>query len=167
MPSNRAIDSARISTGSPANECPVDAVDGVLGELLRKALVGRIIFGRDKHPGCPPVEAMNDPGPEHTANASQIATMMEQRVHQRTARMAGCGMYNDARSFVDYDEIRVLVEHDERNRLGREMHLDRRGWCRLDHFTDDKSAACTYASTTDPNVTRIDPTSNLRPRSAG
>lgn len=166
MTPDRAIDSARISTGSPANECPVDAVDGVLGELLREALMGRVIFRHDKHAGCPSVEAMNDPGPEHTANASEVATMMEQRVDQRTAWMARCGMNNDARSFVDYDEIRVLVEHDERNRLGRETHLDRRGWCCFDHFTDGESAARTYASTSDPHVTRIDPTSNLCPRSA-
>ena len=166
MPSDRAIDSARISTRSPANECPVDAVDGVLGELLRETLVGRIIFRRDEYAGCPAVEAMNDPGPEHPANSGEVATMMEQRVDQRTAWMARCGMNNDARSFVDYDEIRVLVEHYERNRLWREIHLDRRSWCRLDHFTDGKSAARAYASTSDPNVTRIDPTSNLCPRSA-
>ena len=66
------------------------------------------------------IEPMDDAGPLGAADAAEAAQMVEQRVDQRAARVAG---RRDARpcpaGLFDDGDVRVVVEQRERQRLGR------------------------------------------------
>ena len=54
------------------------------------------------------------PGPDFAADAAQILDVMEQRVDQRAAGVAGGRMHDHAGRLVDDDEVGVVEEDLER-----------------------------------------------------
>ena len=59
------------------------------------------------------------------ADAAQIVDVMEQRVHQRAAGVAGGGMHDHARRLVHDDEVGILIDDGERQRLGGRRRVHR------------------------------------------
>ena len=76
-------------------------------------------------PDVPAIEPMDDAGPLLAADAAEIVDMMEERVHQRAAGMAGRRMHDHARRLVDDDQIAILVDDRQRQRFGLRLRLDR------------------------------------------
>ena len=58
------------------------------------------------------------PGPLLAADAAQIVDVVQQRVDQRAAGMAGRRVHDHAGRLVDDDEVAILVDDRERQRLG-------------------------------------------------
>ncbi len=101
------------------------------------ARVRGVALGGDQYARRAAIQAVHDAGPQHAADAGEVATMVQERVHQRAARMSRRGMHDETRRLVDHDQIRVLVENGERNRLGQRG--GRRHFGRID---GDLGAGC-------------------------
>ena len=94
--------------------------------------MGEVALGDEEDARGVAVEAVDDAGAELAADAGEVADVVEQGVDEGARAVAGRGMHDDARRLVDRDQVLVLVEDRERDRLG----LDRDG-ARLRHLDRD------------------------------
>ena len=92
-------------------------LDLAIVELPRELLVRRVVLGDDHQSRRAAVEPMHDARPLLAADAAQIVDMMQQRVDQRAAGVAGRRMHDHSGRLVDDDEIAVLVDDRQRQRL--------------------------------------------------
>ena len=76
------------------------------------------------------------PGPHLAADAAEIVDVVQQRVDQRAARVAGGRVHDHPGRLVDDDEVGVLVED---RRAAASSGRGRRG-DRLGHVDDDALA---------------------------
>ena len=121
-------------TGAAPDHGVVDALDGMGGELFGKAAHGALVFGRDQQPAGVLVQPVHDARPRHAADAGErIAAMGEQRIDQRAVQIAGRGMHDKSRGFVDHDQIGIFVTDRKRNIL----RLWRRGLWRRNGDRND------------------------------
>jgi len=105
----------------------VDPVDVVGGKQRRKALVGGVGLGRDDDAGGVLVDAVHDPRTRHAADAREArARVVQQGVDQGAVLAARRRMDGHAGRLVDHDQIGVLEQHGERDRLGRGLRGHRR-----------------------------------------
>ena len=99
-----------------AVEHPVAAV---IGELRGEAVVRRVVLGDDQEPGRVLVEPVHDARPPDAADPGKaFAAMRDQRVDQRAGLVPGAGMHDEPGRLVDDDEVVVLEDDVERDRLG-------------------------------------------------
>ena len=71
---------------------------------------------------------MDDAGPQRAADAAEIRDVVQQRIHERVARVTGRGVDNHARRLVDHDQVRILVNDDQRQGLWLRCGCLRRGY---------------------------------------
>ena len=93
-------------------------LDLAIVELPRELLVRRVVLGDDHQPRRAAIEPVHDARPLLAADAAQIVDVMQQRVDQRAARVAGRRVHDHARRLVDDDQVVVLVDDRQRQRLG-------------------------------------------------
>ena len=97
----------------------VRALQGMLGELTREGGVGGIVLRRHQQSRRILVDPVDDPRPGDPADSRQrIAAMGQQRVDQRPVRIARRRMHHEARRLVHDDQVFVLEDDGERDRLG-------------------------------------------------
>jgi hypothetical protein len=90
----------------------------VVGELRAQRRVRLVGLGDDQQAARVLVEAVDDAGPAHAADAREaVAAMGDERVDQRAGPVAGGRMDDEARRLVDDDEVRVLEDDGERDVL--------------------------------------------------
>ena len=90
----------------------------MIGELRRQRLMRAIILGDHQEAARVLVEPVHDARPPHAADARQaVAAMGDERVDERAARMPRRRMHDEPGRLVDHDEVVVLVDDRERNRL--------------------------------------------------
>ena len=78
----------------------------------------RVGLRHDQQSGRVSVDAMDDAGPHHAADARQRgAAMGDQRVDQRACVVAGGRMHHHADRLVDDDQVLVFKDDIERDRL--------------------------------------------------
>ena len=102
------------------------------GKLGGKRLVGRVVLGHHQQPGGVAVEPVHDPRAQPPPHPGQIGDVVEERVHQRPARVAGRGVHHQAGGLVHHQQRVVLMDHREGDVLGhevdrfgrRDLHLD-------------------------------------------
>ena len=111
----------------PPGDGEVGLFDLPPGELLGERAVGAVVLGHEDHPGGALVEAVDDAGPHHAADAGEVGDRGQQRVHERPPRVPGSRVHDHARGLVHGDEIRVLVQDLDRDILGQGRRRDRRG----------------------------------------
>ena len=103
-----------------ADHREIAPLEVVRGELRRQPLVRRVGLGDDQQPRGVLVDPVHDARPEPPADARQrAAAMVQQRVHQRPVGRARRRMHHQPGGLVDDDEVGVLVDDVERDRLGR------------------------------------------------
>ena len=146
------------------DERDVFLLDLAVAKLARQLFVRRVVLGDHHQPRRAAIEPMHDPGPLLAADAAQIVDVVQQRVDQRAARMAGRRMDDHPGRLVDDDEVVVLVEDRQRQRFGLRHRVDRRR--RID---DDLLAALHRLvrlglAPADADVALLDQPLNLRPR---
>ena len=85
-----------------------------------------IVLGDHQEAARVLVEPVHDARPPHAADARQaVAAMGDERVDERAARMPRRRMHDEPGRLVDHDEVVVLVDDRERDRL--RLRLGRRG----------------------------------------
>ena len=96
-----------------------------------------IVLGDHHQPGGILVQPVDDAGPLDAADPGQAgAAMRDQRVHQGPGFVPGGGMHHEAGRLVEDDDIVVLVDDVERDRLGLRL-----GRGRFGHVDCDRVAA--------------------------
>ncbi|GMA77392.1 hypothetical protein GCM10025880_38090 [Methylorubrum aminovorans] len=90
----------------------------MIGELGGEALVGEIVLGHDEQAACILVETVDDARPAHATDPGQAyAAMGDQPVHESAILVPRRGMHDESRRLVDDDEILVLMDDRQRQRL--------------------------------------------------
>ena len=92
------------------HERDVFLLDLAVVELAGELLVRRVVLGDDHQSRRAAIEPVHDARPLLAADAAQIVDMVEQRVDQRAARVAGRRVHDHAGRLVDDDEVGVLIE---------------------------------------------------------
>src|SRR5262245_30570518 len=110
---------------------------------------------------------MDDSGALFPADAAQVVDVMEQRVDERSARMARCRMDDHTSRLVDNDQIMILVEDWKWERFGLWLRLDR-----LRHIDNHRLPGLDRLigfghTAADPYGLVFDEALNLRPGSVG
>lgn len=100
----------------------VAALDGPGRELLHQALVRLLGLGGDDQAAGVLVQAVHDAGPAHAADALQaVAAVGDQGVHQGAVRVAGRRVHDQARGFVDHDQVLVFMDDRQGNILSGQL----------------------------------------------
>ena len=97
------------------------------------------------------IEAVDDAGPPHSADAGETRPAMgDERIDQGSGFMSGGRMHHKTSGFVDHDEVLVLIDDRQRDGLG--LGLGRSGGrqFRLDLF------ACLHPAPRLPYLAALD-----------
>jgi hypothetical protein len=106
----------------------VAAIEVAVGEGRGQGVGGKLGFGYDHDAGSVLVQTMHDARAALGADAGEPgAAMREQRVHQRTVKVARRRMHHQSSGFVEDDKVGVFVQDRERDRLRPRGRLYRRG----------------------------------------
>src|SRR2546430_1016831 len=128
MPGNRSSDLSTIARHLAAKQSLVDFFYFTTGELRRKGEVRIIVLGDHETAAGVLVEPMNDAGPRHSANATELAAaMMQQSIDQRMLFIACGRMHHHARTLVDDEQHLVFKNDVQRNLLWLRFRWPRRG----------------------------------------
>ena len=124
--SDRRIDPASRVDDAP-DERDVFLFDFAVAKLPRQLLVGLVVLGDHHQPRGAAVEAMHDPGTQLAADAAQVGHVMEERVDECAAAMAGSRMHHHSCRLVEHDDVGILEENAKRQILGHWGGRRRRG----------------------------------------
>ena len=145
-----------LGLGRPPDQRLVDAGQVVGGEQLRQRLVGGVVLGHHHDPRGVLVEPMDDARPAHAADARQaVAAMGQQGVDQGVVGIAGRGMDDQPGRLVQHQQVGILVEDIEVDRLG--LGLRRLGLRDVDNETVarfDLAGGLFYSSGPSASATR-------------
>ena len=90
----------------------------MVGELFGEAPMRPVVLGDDEKPGRVLVEPVHDAGPLDPADPGQaLAAMGDERVDERPRLVPRRRMHHEPCRLVDDDEVVVLVDDGERDRL--------------------------------------------------
>ena len=79
--------------------------------------MGHVVFRHQDHARSILVQPVDDPRPARAANTCQIGAVIQNRVDQRPVPIARGWMHHHARGLVDHQQIGILVQHVQRDRL--------------------------------------------------
>ena len=100
--------------GWPADDGEIAPFYVVGGEQLGQPLMRLVGLGDHQQSRGIAVDAVDDAGPLHPANAGEFApAMVEQRVNQRAIGMTRGGMHHQPSGLIDDDQIVVLEDDVE------------------------------------------------------
>lgn len=105
------------------DDAAVDPGQGVVLELGGQLLVSEVVFRRDDEAGGVPVDAVDDAGPQLSADTGEaVPAVVEQGVHQSTVGMTGGRVDYQPLGLVHHNDVTVLVDHIQGDVLGRHVH---------------------------------------------
>ena len=110
---------------------------------------------------------MHDARPLLSADAAEIVDVVEQRVDERAACVAGRRVNHHTGRLVHHDEIAVLVEDRQRKRLGQRHRVDRRWYLDGDELAGFHRAVGLRRSPGDLDLAFLDEPLQLRARVLG
>ena len=84
-----------------------------------------VVLGDHHQSRRPAIEPVHDPRPLLAADAAEVVDVMEECVDQRPGRMAGGRMHDHSRRLVDHDEVAVLKENRQWQRLRLRRRFER------------------------------------------
>ena len=90
-------------------------------ELMGQTPMGGIGFGHDDDAGGVAVQAMNDTGTEGVIDMGERITVIDKTIDKGAAGIAARRVNDKIRLFVDDQNLIVLVENIEGDRLGRDF----------------------------------------------
>ena len=124
MPADRRVHEALVVAQVSDDDRLIGAVDAVGADLVAQRDVRAVVLGYEQQPRGILVDAVDDARPDLPADAGEIVKMLQQRVDQRAALVAGRGMDHHARWLEHHRHVRVLIQDVQVDVLG----LDRRGF---------------------------------------
>ena len=123
-----SFDHSRSRTGRAPDHGVIGALDGVVLELLRQARHCPLVLCGDEKPARVLVQAMNDSGTGDAADPSErCATVGDECIDERTRRIAGGRMNDEARRLFDHDQVAVLVNDVQEDRFAAGLSIEWQG----------------------------------------
>ncbi len=101
------------------HQCQICLFNLTACELRRQAPVRRVVLRDQQHAAGKPVEAMHDPWTHRAAHFRKRREAVKQRVDYRARVNARSRVDDHPRRFVDGHDVRIFVEHVQRNVFGR------------------------------------------------
>jgi hypothetical protein len=133
---------------------------------LGQDLIGLSRLGHDQASRGLFVEPMNDPGSLYAPDGGEPGAVVKKGVDKCPPLTPGAGMNHQARRFVDHQEISVLIQDIERNRLGLDPPRLRRGECHDESVVSPNSIARLSGAVADPHALLMNQALDHRPREA-
>ena len=107
---------------------------------------------------------MNNARSNRSADPCKIVAMVQQRIHKGATPMARRRVADETCRLVDHNQISVLMQNIQRDRLGENFKLNRLWGCGLDTRSKNQlPTRTTQKLTVQLDASRLNPTSNLRP----
>ena len=126
-PAHRALDPPGKRHGNAVHNRKIVPVNVMGLEQSREAAMRQVRFRRDHQAGRVLVDPVDDAGAALSADAREGAgAVMQQRVHQGAAGVAGGGVDHQSCGFVDHDQMIVLEHHIQRDGLRLQIDVDGR-----------------------------------------
>ena len=91
--------------------------------LLRQRHMRRIILRANHNAAGVLIQTMHNARTDNTVDARQILAMIQQRIHQRAAVIAGSRMHHHAARLIDNHDVIILIDDIQRNIL--RLHIQR------------------------------------------
>ena len=134
--SDRGLDHARRVRQPAVHQREIAPLDGPGLELAGQRRVRAVVLGDDEEAGRAAIQPVDDARPPRAADPGKVrAAVREQGMHQGPRPMPRTRVHDEPHGLVHHQEVRVLVDDGERNRLGHEREgLGRR------HLDDDLRA---------------------------
>lgn len=126
------VDDAAVLPGLPRGQSEIDLFDCSRRELRRERPVRFIVFRDNNAAARFFIETMHDAWPLLATDAGEIWAMMQQRVHERMLALASAWMDDKACRFVDDNQVFILEQNIERDRLRPIVNLHRRRLDKID-----------------------------------
>jgi len=123
MSSDFFFDYARSLPQFSGNERKIGLFNDAFGKLPRQFPMRLIIFRDHKTAACFFIQAVDNARPFFSADSRKGSAMAKQRIDQGVLAMASAWMNDKPGWFIDHDEIIVLEENLERNRLRLTLDL--------------------------------------------
>jgi len=82
------------------------------------------------------IETMHDTGPLFSTNTGKIRAMMQERVNEGVFALARARMNNEAGGFINDDQVAVLEQNVEWDRLGLTVDPGRRRLRQIDLISE-------------------------------
>ena len=115
------FDAASVLSKFAPHSREINAADSVVFELGRQGTMCGVVLCRDHYPRGSFVQAVDDAGPHDSAYSGEVLTVMEQGVDKGTGGMPVGRMNDHVRNLVDDNEVAVLVEDGQGDRLRRNI----------------------------------------------
>ncbi len=112
------------------------------------------------------VQSMDNPRSLHPTDAGQCPAVGEQGMHQRAGASSGARMDDHSRSFIQDDEVLVLMQDVERDRLWCEQEWPSRRDVELDVLAGSHPMARLLRVAADQDVPALDEPLDPRSRQA-
>ena len=109
------------------HERDVLLLDFAVVKLAREMLVRGVVLGDDHQARRAAIEPVDDARPPLAADAAQIVHVVQERVDERAARVAGGRMHDHARRLVHDDQVAILVDDRQRQGFRARRRIDRIG----------------------------------------
>ena len=111
MATDEVLDSSGVEAGTTVDDREIRLLDVPMGGERPDESVHRgLRLGDDKQTARVLVEAVDDAGARHAADARERRTVVEKRVDERAGEVSRRRMYDEAGRLVDADEIVVFVD---------------------------------------------------------
>jgi hypothetical protein len=107
------VEATVVGFGEALDDGEIDLVDFAGGELFAEGAVGGVGARDDDDAAGFFVEAMDDTGTIVAAGGGELAEVVEQGIDEGAGVLAGAGMDDYARGFVDDDDVFVFIEDVE------------------------------------------------------
>jgi hypothetical protein len=161
MATDRTIHAPLIRARYTSHHRSVLALDRVLLELVGEFAMRVVCLGDHHDTRGPLVQTVHDSRSFHTADTREISAVVQQRVDERSTRVARAGVYDDSRGFVDDDQSIVLVQDVERNILRLDLRWGERRRGRFEFVSKANLLAGPARLRIDPDAIAIDPAPGL------
>ncbi len=134
-----------------------------MGQILMR----RVVLCHEKHAAGIAIEAMDDAGTEIACGAGKAGEVMQQGIDQRSRMHAGARVDDHTGGLIDGDDVGIIIEHGEGDRLGRSVQRSGIGGVDVNPVggADDMRRAGSIS--VDQHAACTDPILYARPADAG
>jgi hypothetical protein len=120
---DRGLDHARSIRKPTVHQRQVAALHAPRRQLARERLMRVIGLGNDEEPGGPTVQPVHDTWSPSAADARERrAAVRQESVDERPCPVARTRVYHEPSGLVHHQEVGILVDDVDRDRLGHDRH---------------------------------------------
>ena len=124
MPPDWGVHGAAVLPEAALDNRLIGAVEAVILKLLRQRLMGKVVLCHDQKAGGILVNPVDNAGAQLAVDAGEpVAAVEHEGVYQRIVPVSGGRMDDDALGLVEYQHVRVLPNHVQRQIAGLDLDL--------------------------------------------